>query len=357
MTALNCRRIGALVVLGLLAGWTRPAFATAHNFQNDPPPVAEEAPAPSPEVPGVEPVGPPAPPMIPEAKLRQKSAPANASDSRVVPLGSIPMRAVAQRLDQISLWRDEDEKPADPAVWDGVDEKDTAAILPGLVAAKDAHARQIALRIAMSAVYTPAGISDEDYVRWRASVLAAQHKYTEAARLLNVARIGRDSNTDLMPRITYELAAEQPESACAESMAAGHAPDAPFWQGMGVLCARELGDADAAKKLAAAMPDGPNNDVKTAAAKIGDDPKPLMAALVNASGVLAVPALIADNADILAQLKKQLDDIKSVDDPKAAAHDTQGELLMLSLGALAADKRGDDTQKLAGEALKLVGIN
>jgi len=274
-----------------------------------------------------------------------------------VSLGDIHMRAVAQRLDEISLWRADDAAAANSDIWDGVEAQDVPVILPGLIGAKNEQVKKITLRIAMSAVYTPAGMDAIDYVRWRARVLAAQEKYTEAARLLNVARIGRDSNADLMLRIIYELASDQAESACLESMAAGHVDDMPFWQGMEVLCAHQAGDIVAVEKLRAALPDG---EIKTAAAKLdakGADAKPFIAALVNTSGVLHDVRPIADNADILAGLKHLNADIKNADDTAAAVKQHQGELLLLSLGALAAEHHAEETQSTVHQVLEWLKQN
>ncbi len=273
-------------------------------------------------------------------------------------LGEIGMRSVAQRLDRISLWRDEaDKNPVSSTIWDGAKPQDVAVILPSLIGSKHEEVKKITLRIAMSAVYTPEGPENTDamdYVRWRAAVLAADKKYTQAARLLNVVRIGRDSGTDLVMRIAYELASEQPEAACVESMAAGHAGDTPFWQGMQALCAWQMGDASAARQAATAIAD---DEIKAAAEKLnGGNPKPLIAALVNGSGALPVAQPLPDNKDMIDRLKSLLSDIKDADDSAAALKDKQGEVLLLALGSLAAENRGDDTQSVTHDALKLVGF-
>jgi len=284
-----------------------------------------------------------------------KPAPA-AGDTHEVSLGSISMRAVAQRLDRIELWRDDASGAINRAVWDGVDPKDTPAILHSLVGSKQEEVKKVTLRLAMSAVYTPEGMDAMDYVRWRAAVLAADKKYTEAARLLNVARIGRDSNSDLVARITYELASNQAESACVEAMAAGRAGETPFWQGMQVLCAWQAGDVDAAAQMQDVIAD---EDISAAAEKLNNknaDMKPLIAALVNASGALPLAEPLPDNSELIEKLKRLLSDIKDADDSTVAAKNNQGELLLLSLGALAAETRDDDTQSVTSEALKKVGF-
>ena len=286
----------------------------------------------------------------------------NNEDVRAVTLGNLHMRAVAQRLDTISLWRDEEDKAADSAVWDGTIPEDVAAILPHLIVTKDEHVRQILRHIAMSAVYAPAGIEPMDYVRWRANVLAADKKFTEAARLLNVARIGRDSSADLLPRITFELASDQIESACLEAMASGHANDTAFWQGLQILCAHQTGDDSAVESLRAALPDG---DIKTAAMRLGKntDAKPLVAILVDTSGALPVPSPIADNTEILSGLKRLIADIKDTDTDadkdaiKTAARKNQGELLLLSLGALSAENKSENTTALTHQAFEWVKLN
>jgi len=277
-------------------------------------------------------------------------------DAHEVSLGAISMRAVAERLDRIELWHDGDTGAINRAIWDGVDPKDTATILYSLVGSKHEEVKKITLRIAMSAVYTPEGMEAMDYVRWRAAVLAADKKYAEAARLLNAARIGRDSNVDLVSRIAYELASNQAESACVEAMAAGRAGETPFWQGMQALCARQAGDMDAAAQMRDAIMD---EDIKAAAEKLNGknaDTKPLIAALVNASGALPLPEPLLDNAELISKLKSLLSYIKDAEDSTIAAKNNQGELLLLSLGALAAETRDDDTQKITGEALKLLNL-
>jgi len=281
-----------------------------------------------------------------------------AGDTRNVALGDITMRSVAARLDQISLWRGDDENnKVDRAIWDGAKPKDIAAILPSLIGSKNEEAKKITYRIAMSAAYTPDGMDAMDYVRWRANVLAADKKYTEAARLLNVARIGRDSNVDLNARIAFELASGQVESACAEAMAAGHATDVPFWQGLQALCAYQVGDADAAQDASKGITD---NDMKAAAEKLrgkSADTHPLIAALVNASGALPLRHPLSDDEDLVDHLKSLLSAIKDADDPKAALQDKQGDVLLFTLGALAAEQHGDDTHDVTHQALELLKLN
>jgi hypothetical protein len=271
-----------------------------------------------------------------------------------VPLGSLKMREPTVRLDQISMWRDDGSKAAPTDVWDGTDPADVQAILPALVMAKNPRIKDITLRIAMTGVYIPAGMTDMDYINWRVNVLMAQKHPELAARLLNVARLGRDSAVDAVRRTGYELAADETEAACVESMAEGDKIK-PFWQGMAIVCARHMGDANAVKNLTAALPDGPNqNSLKTAAASSNADD--LDNEVIKASGITPVAKAIPDNQDILDKLSGLLSDITIADDPVATAKENKGQLLLLALGALRAEHRGDDTQKITDQALTLAGF-
>ncbi len=265
-------------------------------------------------------------------------------------LGSLTLRQPNVRLDQISLWREDGDKAAPTDAWDGTVALDVQNILPALVMTKNQHVKDIILRIAMSGVYTPAGMTDIEYVHWRANVLMAQKHPELAARLMNAARLGRASSTDALHRTGYEVAAGEIEAACVESMADGD-DKAAFWQGMAVLCAPHLGDADATKKLTDALPDGA---IKSAAASSNADD--LKNAIIKSSGIEPATKTIPDNHEILAKLSQLLADIQDDDDSKTAATKNKGQLLLLSLGALRATKHGEDTQKLTDQALQLAGF-
>jgi len=101
-------------------------------------------------------------------------------------------------------------------------------------------------------------MSDMDYIRWRADVLAAQKFFADAARLMNTARLGRSSNDDAVRRVTYELANDDIESACVETWAMGAMNDntAVFWQGTAEMCAQDQDDAKTAKAIMDKLPDG-----------------------------------------------------------------------------------------------------
>ena len=244
-------------------------------------------------------------------------------------LGSIAMRQPTPRLDQISLWREDGDKAAPTDVWDGAQALDAQTILPALVMAKNVRIKQITLRIAMSGVYIPAGMTDMEYIHWRANVLMAQKHPELAARLMNAARLGRDSAPDAVRRTAYELAAGKTEAACVESMAIADNTK-PFWQNMVALCAARLGDANANK----VSPDD----------------------IIKSSGALLVSKSIADNQEILVKLQALLTAIGEDEDSKVAAQKNKGQLLLLSLGALRADKHGADTQQLTDDALARAGF-
>jgi len=345
MITSNYKRLAALALLGLLTGCLPPpATGEMHSVAavDNAPILADMRVA----------------QRAKDAALNVGTKPVPATgDVHEVSLGTISMRAVAERLDRIELWHDGDTGAINRAIWDGVDPKDAVALLYSLIGSKQEEVKKITLRIAMSAVYTPEGIEAMDYVRWRAAVLAVDKKYVEAARLLNAARIGRDSNADLVARITYELASNQVESACVEAMAAGRAGETPFWQGMQALCAWQAGDRDVAAQMRDAIAD---EGIKVAAEKLNGknpDAKPLIAALVNASGALPLAEPVADNADLIFKLKSLLSDIKDAEDSTIAAKNNQGELLLLSLGALAAESKDEDTQSVTHQALELIKVH
>ena len=91
--------------------------------------------------------------------------------------------------------------------------------------------------------------------------------------------------------------------------------------------------------------------MKTAAA--ANDTPGLTEAIIKASGTQPATHTIADNAEILMKLQNLLNDIG---DDKEAAQKVRGQLLILSLGALRAEKHGEDTQALTDNALQLSGF-
>lgn len=350
MNALNFRFVAFCILAAPVVGpaLAQPVSQTQEELEKqaaaptvDETSVQEEA-----EKPAEKHIEKPARPLL----FADKPNPANARKLEKLELGNIPMRQPMLRLDQIILWRADAEKASDIGVWDGTAAADAPVILPALVASKNFRIKSITYRIAMSGVYSPAGLADMDYVRWRADILMAQKHPELAARLMNAARLGRDSREDAVRRTAYELAAGDTEAACLESMALGDAA-MPFWQGMAVLCARHLGDGDAAKNLLAALSEGA---VKEAASS--GNLKTLVDALIKESGMLPVPKPIANNHDILIQLQKLVADIEDSEDKKQAAQKNKGQLLLLSMGAWVAEKRGPDTQGITEKAMALAGL-
>lgn len=271
---------------------------------------------------------------------------------------SSDLRIARQSLDEISLWQTEEDekKSADPAIWYGAQGKDVAVILPAIVNSSNKRVQNITRQIAMSAVGLPEGMDGMAYARWRADVLSAQNRYADAARLLNVASIGRRDQADVESRIALQLANNQTETACLEAMATRNMQATAFWQGLEVLCAGTLGDADAAENLRASLPEG---ELKDAAEKMGSgkNTAPLRAALVSAASAKAESKTIADNEMIVRRLKRLMYEIKDEEANTEAMIDAnRGQLLLLSMGALSAEKKDEDTDKVTKEALGMVGL-
>lgn len=293
---------------------------------------------------------------VEEAPLETAQAPEATGPVRT--RSSTAIRMAKAPLAEISLWQtEEDEKnSADPAIWFGAQGKDVAVILPSLVNSSNKKVKDITRNIAMSPVYLPEGMDAMAYARWRADVLSAQNRYSDASRLLNVVRIGRNDNTDAQSRIALQLANNQTESACLEAMATRNAPANEFWQGLEVLCAATLGDANAAESLRANLPEG---ELKTAADKMGNgkNTAPLRAALVSTASLEPKNKPLEDNEQILRRLKRLMYEIKSDEANTEAMIDAnRGQLLLLSMGAMSAEKKHEDTDKATKEALGMIGL-
>lgn len=289
------------------------------------------------------------------AEAKQAEAPKTEAAIRTRESNSI--RMARQPLDKLSLWQTEEaeDNGANPAVWDGAHGQDVVKILPTLVNSGDKKVKDITREIAMSAVFIPEGMDDMAYTRWRADVLAAQNRYADAARLLNAVRIGRDDHQDVESRIALQLANNQTQAACLEAMASRQSQPTPFWQGLEVLCAATLGDKDGIAAMQANLPDG---DVKAAAEKIGTgNTAPLRAALVSAAAVKPENKPLADNEELVSRLKRLISEIEDEDenlDATIAAN--RGQLLLMGMGVLSADKQAEDTDKVAKKALQLAGF-
>jgi hypothetical protein len=340
MNVSSFKTLITIAALFLLVGCVPPPAGNGGAQQNasseNPPPIADVAPTPE---------------ATAEAQPAETAPQLRAVDHVSLRKGFTP-------VDQISAWRneaEENENKAPRETWDGVQMKDLATLFPILMHSPDKKIRKIIRRIAMSAVYTPEGMQDMDYIRWRSDVLAKQEEYTAAARILNIARIGRDQTRDLETRVAYQLASNQTDAACLEAMANGRGQSAPFWQGMEVLCAQVLGDKTAAENLRLALPDG---DIKTAAEKMATNPAPLRAALVDValqSPKDVMPPKLEDNAELLRRLKRLVSEIKEDENLDGMIAANRGQLLLLSLGALSAEKRSDDTDSITKEAMAMAG--
>lgn len=291
-------------------------------------------------------------------ETKQPEAPQPTQQAMMRTRESNSIRMARQPLDKISLWQTEEDEDngANPAVWDGAHGQDVVKILPTLVNSDNKKVKDITRKIAMSAVFIPEGMDDMAYTRWRADVLAAQNHYVDAGRLLNAVRIGRDDHQDVESRIAFQLANNQTQAACLEAMASRQSQATPFWQGLEVLCAATLGDKDGIAAMQASLPDG---DVKAAAEKIGNgsNTAPLRAALVSAAAVKPENKPLADNEELVSRLKRLISEIEDEDenlDATIAAN--RGQLLLMGMGVLSADKQTEDTDKVAKKALDMAGF-
>lgn len=312
--------------------------------------LAACAPPPDAPPPGQEEV-----PPLAEARPEEPSAPLDKPPAEIPPPaaqvqsrrpGEVAMRHAALPADEISLWHD-DESALEKSLWDGADIKTVAQIFPLLIDSNQSRVKALVKRIAFSAVRPPAGMSDHDYLRWRAAALYQQKHYAEAARLLHMMRLGRDSRADLEPRLKALLANGQSEAACLEAIAEGGG-DTLFWRGLEVLCAQHLGDGAAAKKLRTALPEG---EWQQAA----ETPEKLQQKLISAP-VPDPAAREKDNPSWVQALQQKLAAVTETENPETELRREQGEILLLALGALAAHTQAEDTDKVTGEALKKLGL-
>ncbi|HCM83654.1 MAG TPA: hypothetical protein PKW15_02530 [Alphaproteobacteria bacterium] len=345
MIVSNFKTLFALGAVLLLSACVPPPAGGEMNAakNHEMPPIAETKTVPVEEA------------ALPETKPAE--APAVAT-GEVRTRSSAQIRMARQPADEISLWQTEEDENAgaDRGIWDGARGKDVVTILPTLVNSDNKRVQNLIRHIAMSAVYIPEGMDGMAYTQWRADVLAAQNRYADASRLLNVARIGRDDSRDVESRIALQLANNQTESACLEAMATRNTQGNSFWQGLEVLCANTLGDAETANKLRENLPDG---EMKLAAEKMGNSKNnaALRAALVSAAAINPDNKPLADNEELLRRLKRLMYEINDDEENREgmiAAN--KGQLMLLALGALSADKKGEDTDKVTKQALEMAGV-
>ncbi len=267
-----------------------------------------------------------APPVIVEGEqaievivpVAEKSVEPLAGKLRSIPLGTLGVRTAPQRLNQLSLLK-EDDRMADRDVWLGLS-ADDAQLLHLLRRAPDHKAVKATLKlIALSPVYEPTGFTPENYLDWRTDMLAALDMYGQAARLQSAALLGRYHDEAGSRRlVTYLLADKKFDAACLEVKATNFTGD--FWGQASVLCADYIV--------------GKTADVKSA-----------VTGVVNASGLLPNMPPLVDNAQFIA-------DLSAAD----ATEMPRGTLLAKALTALDATIQASDTKLVAGTALRKAGF-
>ena len=267
-------------------------------------------------------------------------------------------RSQQMDLEYLSLWlaKEEPTEATPFNVWQGAERRTVVDIMPILVNSTNGTVKRILRRVAMSGAMPPTGMSESEYIVWRADVLAAQREYGLAARLLNSARLRRNSQENMMRRLTYQLADGQGESACLEALAAGKT-EGDFWQGMHVLCSRLIGDAAAGEETLKAMADGP---IKKAAQQ-SSAPAPLIRALVKQGGEMPPVKIILENDDMLDDLDDFLVQINRYKETEAEQKSNyinrnRGEMLLLALGALSTEEREKNTDQTTRAALDKLGL-